>query len=91
MGRIPPGVDRLIPLMDGYRVYVPDLRGQGEADKREDGYSLQEQAEDAAAILGVLHAPRAAVVGSSSGGYVAQQLAVVHPEEARLLCWWAAP
>jgi rifampin ADP-ribosylating transferase len=72
--------DRLIPLLTGFRVYAPDLRGQGEADKPEDGYSLAEQAEDAAAILDALNVQRAFVVGSSSGGYVAQQLATMHPE-----------
>jgi pimeloyl-ACP methyl ester carboxylesterase len=43
--------DRLIPLLAGCRIYAPDLRGQGDADKPLDGYSLAEQAEDAAAIL----------------------------------------
>jgi pimeloyl-ACP methyl ester carboxylesterase len=66
--------DRLIPLLAGCRIYAPDLRGQGEADTPEDGYSLAEQAKDAAAILDALHVPRASVVGSSSSGYVAQQL-----------------
>jgi len=71
--------DRLIPHLTGFRVYAPDLRGQGEADKPQDGYVLAEQAEDAAAILDALDVPRAAVVGSSSGGYVAQQLAAARP------------
>ena len=46
--------DRLIPLLARFRVYAPDLRGQGEADKPEAGYSLAEQAEDAAAVLDTL-------------------------------------
>lgn len=83
--------DRLIPLLTGFRVYAPDLRGQGEADKPEDGYSLAEQAEDAAAILDALHVPQASVVGSSSGGYIAQQLAVVHPEKVAALVLVGAP
>ena len=32
--------DRLLPGLTGFRVYAPDLRGQGGADKPEDGYSL---------------------------------------------------
>lgn len=83
--------DRLTPLLAGYRVYVPDLRGQGEAEKPGAGYSLAEQAEDAAAILDALGVPRAAVVGSSSGGYVAQQLAVVHPEKVAALVLVGSP
>lgn len=83
--------DRLIPLMTGFRIYAPDLRGQGEADKPEGGYSLAEQAEDAAAILDALNVRRAFVVGSSSGGYVAQQLAVVHPEKVAALVLVGCP
>lgn len=83
--------DRLIPLLARFRVYAPDLRGQGEADKPEGGYSLAEQAEDAAAILDALNVPRAAVVGSSSGGYVAQQLAVGHPERVAALVLVGSP
>ncbi|MDR6558248.1 rifampin ADP-ribosylating transferase [Arthrobacter pascens] len=83
--------DRLIPLLTGFRVYAPDLRGQGEADKPEDGYSLAAQAEDAAAILDALNVPRAFVVGSSSGGYVAQQLAVTHPGQVGALMLVGSP
>lgn len=83
--------ERLIPHLTGFRVYAPDLRGQGEADKPADGYSLAEQAEDAAAILDALDVPRAAVVGSSSGGYVAQQLAVEHPEKVAALVLVGSP
>lgn len=71
--------DRLLPGLAGFRVYAPDLRGQGEADKPEDGYSLAEQAEDAAAILDALGVETSFVLGSSSGGYVGQQLAAAHP------------
>ena len=83
--------DRLIPLLTSFRMYAPDLRGQGEADKPQAGYSLGEQAEDAAAILDALDVPRAAVVGSSSGGYVAQQLAVAHPEKVGALVLAGCP
>ncbi|WP_426989848.1 alpha/beta fold hydrolase [Pseudarthrobacter sp. Y6] len=83
--------DRLIPLLTGFRVYAPDLRGQGGADKPEGGYSLAEQAEDAAAILDALNVPSAVVVGSSSGGYVAQQLAIAQPEKVAALVLVGAP
>jgi rifampin ADP-ribosylating transferase len=83
--------DRLVPLLTGFRVYAPDLRGQGDADKPPDGYSLSEQAEDAAAILDALKVPRAFVLGSSSGGYVAQQLAVSHPAKVAALVLVGSP
>lgn len=72
--------ERMLPFLDTFRVYAPDLRGQGDADKPEDGYSLAEQAKDAAAILTALTVRSAFVLGSSSGGYVAQQLAIMRPD-----------
>jgi pimeloyl-ACP methyl ester carboxylesterase len=83
--------DRLVPLLTGYRIYAPDLRGQGWADKPEDGYSLAEQADDASAILDALDVASAAVVGSSSGGYIAQQLTISHPEKVAVLVLVGSP
>lgn len=83
--------DRLVPLLSGFRVYAPDLRGQGDADKPEEGYSLAGQAEDAAAILDALSVQRASVLGSSSGGYVAQELAMAYPERVAALVLVGSP
>jgi pimeloyl-ACP methyl ester carboxylesterase len=85
--------DRLVPLLTEYKVFAPDLRGHGhgDADKPEDGYSLAEQAEDAAAILEALDVPNAFVLGSSSGGYVAQQLAVMYPGRVEALALVGSP
>lgn len=83
--------DRLLPGLAGFRIYAPDLRGQGEADKPQDGYSLTEQAEDAAAVMDALEVQSASVLGSSSGGYVAQQLAVDYPGRVESLVLVGAP
>ncbi|GAA3310132.1 alpha/beta fold hydrolase [Arthrobacter ramosus] len=83
--------DRLVPLLTDFRVYAPDLRGQGDAEKPELGYSLVEQAGDAAAILDALGVPRPYVLGSSSGGYVAQQLAIGHPDRVAALVLVGSP
>ena len=83
--------DCLSPLLAGFRIYAPDLRGHGDADKPQDGYSLAQQAEDAAAILDALEVPAASILGSSSGGYVAQQLAVAHPRRVAALVLVGAP
>ena len=83
--------DRLIPLLPGLRILAPDLRGQGEADKPDGGYSLREQAQDVAAILDALDVQRAYVLGSSSGGYVAQQFAAMYPERVAGLVLVGAP
>ena len=83
--------DRLVPLLAGFRILAPDLRGQGHADKPAEGYSLAGQAADAAAILDALSVHRAFVLGSSSGGYVAQALAAGHPDRVAALVLAGAP
>lgn len=72
--------DRLIASLPSFTLVAPDLRGHGGADKPEDGYSLTAVVEDVVAVFDALGVARAHVLGSSSGGYVAQQLAVMHPE-----------
>lgn len=72
--------ERLIASLSSQVLVAPDLRGHGQADKPEAGYSLNAVVEDVVALLDALGIERAHVLGSSSGGYVAQQLAVTHPE-----------
>lgn len=72
--------ERLIASLSSQVLVAPDLRGHGQADKPETGYSLNDVVEDVVALLDALGIERAHVLGSSSGGYVAQQLAVTHPE-----------
>lgn len=83
--------DRLVPLLPGFQVIAPDLRGQGQASKPDNGYSLAEQAEDVVALLDALNVGRAYVLGSSSGGYVAQQVAVTYPDRVAALVLVGTP
>lgn len=83
--------DRLRPLLAEGLVVAPDLRGHGESDKTDSGYSLGEVADDLAALLDALALPNAVVIGSSSGGYVGQQLAVSHPERVAALVLIGSP
>ncbi|MDT0168025.1 alpha/beta fold hydrolase [Pseudarthrobacter sp. BRE9] len=83
--------DRLVPLLTEFRIFAPDLRGHSDADKPAGGYSLVEQAGDASAVLDSLGLASAAVLGSSSGGYVAQQLAVSGPQRVDALILAGAP
>lgn len=57
-----------------------DLRGHGDADRPPTGYDVATLAEDVVAALDALEVGRAVLVGASSGGYVAQQVAVTEPE-----------
>ncbi|WP_186313495.1 alpha/beta fold hydrolase [Paenarthrobacter nicotinovorans] len=83
--------DRLIAALPRFVIMAPDLRGHGAADKPADGYSLSEVVEDVAGVLAALGLEQAHVLGSSSGGYVAQQLAVSHPDLVASLTLVGAP
>ncbi|HVK69032.1 MAG TPA: alpha/beta fold hydrolase [Polyangium sp.] len=74
---------------DGLRVIVPDLRGAGQSDKPEAGYSIQRYADDILAIADAEGIKSFTVVGHSMGGQIAQWLAAHHPDRvngAVLLC-----
>jgi pimeloyl-ACP methyl ester carboxylesterase len=62
-----------------YRVVAPDLRGFG-ASERQEPFTVQQHARDAAALLDALGIPRAHVVGLSMGGAVAMELALSEPQ-----------
>lgn len=83
---------RLMPALDD-RVHAVamDLRGHGGADKPPAGYSLAEFAEDVVAFMDVVGLPSAVLLGSSSGGYVAQQVAVSHPRRVSGLVLVGSP
>ena len=84
--------DRVVPLLPStVRALAMDQRGHGEADKPPSGYSLEEYAEDVVAFLDALGLSSAVLAGSSSGGYVAQQVAVTHPSRVAGLVLVGAP
>jgi rifampin ADP-ribosylating transferase len=78
-------------LPRGVRAVAPDQRGHGDAGKPRTGYTLPELAEDAAAFLDAIGVDDAVLVGASSGGYVAQQVAVAHPDRVAGLVLAGAP
>lgn len=63
-----------------YRTIALDHRDTGDSDLATGPYTTTDQAEDAAAVLRALGIQRAAVVGISMGGFIAQELALLHPE-----------
>lgn len=74
----------------GYRVVRYDQRGTGASSwmtdwSREHAYSLIDMANDAIAVLDALRIDRAHVLGLSLGGFVAQEIAIGHPERVRSL------
>ena len=77
----------VLPLLGSdVRAIAPDQRGHGNSDKPQEGYTVDDLAADAVALLDVLQIPSAIVVGHCMGSFVAQQIAVRAPERiARLL------
>lgn len=80
---------RLAPA--SLRLVAMDLRGHGSSDQPEDGYDVASLASDVVACLDSLGIASAVLVGSSSGGYVAQQVAVAHPDRVTGLVLLATP
>ncbi|MGY1604375.1 alpha/beta fold hydrolase [Geodermatophilus sp. SYSU D00815] len=83
---------RLQPLLPSWlRSVAVDLRGHGDADKPASGYDVPTLARDVVAVLDALDLPAAVLVGASSGGYVAQQVAVDAPGRVDGLLLAGAP
>lgn len=77
---------QLAPLLAaGYRVLTLDFRGHGSSQPiGERPLTIDDLARDILGLADQAVAPRFAIVGQSMGGFVAQQLAVRHPD--RVTC-----
>ena len=62
-----------------FRTIALDHRGSGESEAPEDGYSIQQFADDAIGLLDRLGVERAHVLGYSMGGRVGQDMAARYP------------
>ena len=84
--------DRLLSsLPASVRAIALDQRGHGDSEKPTNGYALVDAAADVVALLDALGESSAVLVGSSSGGYVAQQVATSRPERVAGLVLVGAP
>lgn len=71
---------RMVPgLAANFRVVAFDNRGVGGTDKPKGPYTAELLADDTAALLAALEIEKAAVIGHSMGGFVAQALALNYP------------
>ena len=84
--------DRLLQAVPPtLRVFAMDQRGHGDADKPADGYALVNIADDIEAFMDAVGLQSAVLLGSSSGGYVAQQVAIQVPHRVGGLVLVGAP
>lgn len=72
-------------LASNYRVFAYDLRGRGDSDKPERGYSIPLHAADLAALIDQLELDRPIVAGHSLGALIGLYFAVHYPQKLRKL------
>ncbi len=66
-------------------VILPDQRGTGRSARALDGHSTEQLADDMVALVEHLNAAPVHVVGASTGGAIAQHMALEHPQLVRSL------
>jgi pimeloyl-ACP methyl ester carboxylesterase len=89
-------IEQVRPLVDVLAtrcaVAIHDQRGMGASSVPEPPYSMADYAHDGLAMLDALGWDRAAVLGISFGGMVAQELAATWPDRIdRLVLWCTSP
>ncbi len=83
---------RVLPLLPrAVHAFAMDQRGHGDADKPAAGYAMADFVADLAAFQDELGTGPCILVGSSSGGYVAQRFAVDEPGRTLGLVLLGAP
>lgn len=72
---------KMVPgLAKNFRIITFDNRGVGQSDQPAGPYSAQMLADDTVGLITALGFERAAVLGHSMGGFIAQALALKHTE-----------
>lgn len=77
-----------------YRVVLHDHRGTGESSRWQGPFSIAQMANDVLALMDGLDIERASIVGHSTGGAIAQHLAIHAParlDQIVLSATWAGP
>lgn len=68
-----------------HHVILPDQRGTGRSSHTQDGYTTQQLAADMVSLVEHLDAGPVHIVGASTGGAIAQHIALDHPDMVRSL------
>jgi pimeloyl-ACP methyl ester carboxylesterase len=83
---------RVLPLLSReFHALVPDQRGHGDSDKPECCYTTDDFAADVDAFMEAVGVEKATLVGHSSGGLIAQRVALDYPRRVDRLVLIGAP
>ncbi len=72
-------------LPDSIHAIAPDLRGCGRSTQSENGYDIEEQVEDISELVAALDLTDFDLVGHGSGGAIAVEFALRHPQKLHSL------
>jgi non-heme chloroperoxidase len=83
---------RVLPLLSpSYHAFAPDQRGHGDSSKPEGCYTADDFAADVDAFMEEVGIEKATLVGDSSGGLIAQRVALDYPHRVSRLVLIGAP
>ncbi len=77
--------EQIDELSRHYKCVVFDNRGAGRTDKPDAPYSIKQMADDTAGLMDALGIGRAALLGISMGGMIAQEFALHHQQKLSCL------
>lgn len=78
-------IHQIPDLQAHFRLLLFDNRGIGQSTGSFGRYSIQLMADDLAALLDYLQIEKAHIIGSSMGGMIAQEFALLYPEKVNKL------
>jgi non-heme chloroperoxidase len=83
---------RVLPLLSPeYHAFAPDQRGHGDSDKPQCCYTADDYAADIDAFMEAVSIEKATLVGDSSGGLIAQRVALDYPHRVSRLVLIGSP
>ena len=83
---------RVLPLLSHeYHAFAPDQRGHGDSDKPECCYTVDDFTADVDAFMDEVGIDEATLVGDSSGGMIAQRVALDYPHRVSRLVLMGSP
>jgi pimeloyl-ACP methyl ester carboxylesterase len=78
-------------LSPSYHAFAPDQRGHGDSDKPECCYTADNFTADVDAFMDAVGIEEATIVGDSSGGMIAQRVALDYPQRVSRLVLIGSP